>query len=323
MSFSDHLLAQFELAAQGRRRVHRKVIAGRNICFQFAGEHLKDDVLTPFAHLPDGAPSAETELTVLVWDQSSTGVPLPECPVPLEEFADRGVMHGLCGTYGDGVFQYFDKERSLAVLFVVDKIPQWARKCPLLHVFGWWAQHNGCLLLHAAVVGKGGRGVLLLGRGGSGKSSTTLAALLNGFSLASDDYILLDRKTGHSLYCTASLEYDDRDRFPQLDQCGMEPGWKDRKATFVLMPEFESELVPALELVGAVALRVAPTTPALQVLPKGRALLALAPSTLLQATHPSQEQLSAMSSLLRSIPTYLLHLSRPVEGALKELEGIL
>lgn len=324
MSFSDQLQEHFALACGDNSENLHARIADRIVLFRFANRTLMEQIVPPFTHLLSPTEeSKEATLTVLLWDAVSSGIALPDCPVELEEFADRGVMHGLLGTYGDGVFQYFDAQRALAVFFVADRVPQWARKCPLLHIFGWWAASQNMLLTHAGVVGKDGKGVLLLGKGGSGKSSTTLAAILSGFSLVSDDYVLLENFTSHSLYCTSSIEYEDAMKFQQLSDCKAPKGWKDRKLCLQLMPRFQEQLVSRLKLVAAVALRVSDQQPILRPLPKARALLALAPSTLLQATHPDQAALSTMSELLKKLDTYTLNLSRPVGNALAELETIL
>jgi hypothetical protein len=68
---------------------------------------------------------------------------------------------------------------------------------------------NGRQLVHAAAVGCGGRGVLIPGRSGSGKSSTSLACLLAGMDFVSDDYLALaldPEPRAYRLYSTAKLD---------------------------------------------------------------------------------------------------------------------
>jgi len=45
--------------------------------------------------------------------------------------------------------------------------------------------------LHAACVGRGGRGILLMGPSGSGKSTVTLHCLLQGFDMLSEDSVFV------------------------------------------------------------------------------------------------------------------------------------
>lgn len=59
-----------------------------------------------------------------------------------------------------------------------------------------WAR-GGALPLHAAAFELNGRGVLAMGRRGSGKSVLSLAALAAGGRLVSDDWVLLADDNGH------------------------------------------------------------------------------------------------------------------------------
>lgn len=70
----------------------------------------------------------------------------------------------------------------------------------LYHICNMPTRH----LVHGAVAGINGRGVLFGARGGRGKSTLTVKALLDGFEYVSDDYLLLD-KTENEL--TASPIY--------------------------------------------------------------------------------------------------------------------
>jgi hypothetical protein len=49
--------------------------------------------------------------------------------------------------------------------------------------------------LHAACVGRGGRGILLMGPSGSGKSTVTLHCLLRGFDMLAEDSVFVAPKT--------------------------------------------------------------------------------------------------------------------------------
>lgn len=51
-------------------------------------------------------------------------------------------------------------------------------------------------LAHGAVIGLNGHGVLVCGMGYRGKSTLSVAALLDGFDYVTDDYILLDKSDG-------------------------------------------------------------------------------------------------------------------------------
>jgi hypothetical protein len=54
---------------------------------------------------------------------------------------------------------------------------------------------QGLVSLHAACVGRGGRGILLMGPSGSGKSTVTLHCLLQGFDMLSEDSVFVAPET--------------------------------------------------------------------------------------------------------------------------------
>jgi hypothetical protein len=58
-------------------------------------------------------------------------------------------------------------------------------------VFTLASRSQGLVSLHAACVGRGGRGILLMGPSGSGKSTVTLLCLLNGFDILSEDSVFV------------------------------------------------------------------------------------------------------------------------------------
>jgi hypothetical protein len=58
-------------------------------------------------------------------------------------------------------------------------------------VFTLASRCQGLVSLHAACVGQGGRGILLMGPSGSGKSTITLHCLLHGFDMLSEDSVFV------------------------------------------------------------------------------------------------------------------------------------
>lgn len=65
----------------------------------------------------------------------------------------------------------------------------------LFSTLSFWAETQGLLLLHGALVGRGGDGLLVLGSTGAGKSTIAVAGLAHGWEVASDDLVLVDPTT--------------------------------------------------------------------------------------------------------------------------------
>jgi hypothetical protein len=57
------------------------------------------------------------------------------------------------------------------------------------------ARSQGLISLHAACVSRRGRGILLMGPSGTGKSTVTLHCLLQGFEMVSEDSVFVDPRT--------------------------------------------------------------------------------------------------------------------------------
>ena len=97
-------------------------------------------------------------------------------------------------------------------------------------------------------------GVLIAGKSGSGKSTTTLACLTSGLLYAGDDYVLADVAAEpyvHSLYSTAKLVPDNCDRFPQLRPLVSNPDKLDeQKALIYLREALSRQYCPRLSTSG-------------------------------------------------------------------------
>lgn len=66
-------------------------------------------------------------------------------------------------------------------------IPYWMASA----LVSQWAGTAGLLPVHGGAVGVGGRGVLLIARGGGGKSTLSASCLLSGMDYVADDYVLV------------------------------------------------------------------------------------------------------------------------------------
>ena len=92
---------------------------------------------------------------------------------------------------------------------------------PLLTILNWWMGSHGKQMVHAAAVGTSEGGVLLVGKSGSGKSSTALACLDSKLLYAGDDHCFVETKPkpyAHSIFCSGKLSPKDFGRFPFLHE---------------------------------------------------------------------------------------------------------
>jgi hypothetical protein len=113
-------------------------------------------------------------------------------PPPLDMFSGAGMLGG--ATSGSSFVMVSPQGRS--ALVVVS--PQMVRSAyharyELIEfaVFTLAARTLGLISLHAACVGRAGRGVLLMGPSGSGKSTVSLQCLLQGLDFLSEDSVFV------------------------------------------------------------------------------------------------------------------------------------
>ena len=70
-------------------------------------------------------------------------------------------------------------------------LPPWDSGAPFRILLHFAAACRGWRLVHAATLSMRGKGILIVGAGGAGKSGTCLAGLAGGLQTVGDDYVLL------------------------------------------------------------------------------------------------------------------------------------
>jgi len=329
-TYFARLETAFSRAAQraGGPRTVGLALAGRTIRFVFAGAALPPVLLPALAHLPEAGGGA-ADLEILCWDGQETGEPLPEPPWRWPEGAEpvRVALpageerHQLLVTPGRDTLALFAVETGRAVLWTAEarRLPTHWHGSPLVTLFHGWSRRHDLHLLHAGCVGTERGGVLLAGRGGSGKSTTALLGLTAGLRYVSDDYCLLApgaEPRAHCLFSTGKLHRDHLPRFPTLAACAVDPQPDEfeKKVVFAAR-HFPDAVALDLPLRAVVLPRVAgrPETAWARISP-AEALRGLAPSTLFQLPADDARGLRAMAGLVRQLPCFRLDLGLRLEA---------
>lgn len=134
------------------------------------------------------------------FDHAESGLVPPPAPWSHDAYRHR---EEIAGWTESPVFASFDTAH--ATLCAADtttaKGVQWARDAaayapweggaPLRYLLRWLLAEHSMHLVHGAVVGTERGGVLLVGKAGSGKSTSSLACIDAGMRFVSDDYFLL------------------------------------------------------------------------------------------------------------------------------------
>lgn len=253
-------------------------------------------------------------------------------PPPIDMFSGAGFLGG--STHASSFAVLSARER--AALVVVS--PQMARfhyhtRYELLEfaVFTLAARTLELASLHAACVGRAGRGILLMGPSGSGKSTLTLQCLLQGFDFLSEDSVFVAPDTmlatgvANFLHVRSdSLRWLARTR----DAAAIRKAPVIRRRSGVSKFEVDTRrgpyrLAPSpLKIVAVVFLSAtsAGNRPLLKTLPKARLLAQL---TAAQAYAANQPQWKAFSKNVSALAAFELRRGRHPLDAVEVLRELL
>jgi hypothetical protein len=312
---------------------HFYTVAGHSLRLRFAGDALMPLILPPLEHLEAPPTRTEPALTICAWDPETTGVSAPDCPWDTGGSEDRakisvrnwdGVEFALFK--GSGELNLLDRRRKLGFHCVNRAAAIFSG--PLLIQFHWWLSELGLHCIHAGAVGFKEGGALLVGRGGSGKSTSALCCLDSNLGYVADDHCLMAAGTApyvHSLYSSGKLTASQLDKLSYLKLIADAPRSTaaDKTVIFLaqraghrLMPGFPIRVILVPRIVGGSPTLAAPISPV-------EALKALAPSTLFQLIGASQKDFRAMADLVRMVPCYRLELGTDLRAIAPAIERLL
>lgn len=214
------------------------------------------------------------------------------------------------------VWRFFDTRSRIGVQWTAspDDLPPWDGSAPLRQHLHWLLDDRGLRLAHAATLGWRDRGVVLFGKGGAGKSGTTLAGLGAGLSTVGDDYVALadcPAPVARPLYRVLKQDRAGLARTPELDARTAHLGdnWRG-KVEFDPDQFFRGATVDAIALRAAILPRIAHASrPAILVARPQALMLALMSSNLHQFAGEAEEGMSFFARLLARLPCFQMELS--------------
>lgn len=219
---------------------------------------------------------------------------------------------------GPDVLSVIDRRggRAWAVKLDTQPFPFWEIGSPFRFLLHDHFSQRGLQMVHAAAVGDGDGAVLVVGQGGSGKSTTALACAAAGLRYLSDDYALVDPERGlvHALYGSGKLVGPpDLDRLPayrghSINADSFEQGGSG-KAVFLIDSVVPDALTATLPIRAIVIPRIDPFR-AGEALPAsvGDALEAIVPSTLGQLPGADRGDARRLEHFCHSLPVVSLAL---------------
>jgi hypothetical protein len=202
------------------------------------------------------------------------------------------------------------------------------RAAPFRWILDGLAQRHGLMTLHAAAIGEGGIGVLIVGEGGRGKSILALAAVGAGMDYLADDYCLVDALPpyrAYRLFNTAKVRPDGKIQLNWIAglEHDLEPGaggkrifnltrhaparladWFEIRA--LLLPDFTDESFPVLE-------RASPHD----------AFRRMAPSTVAQCEGTEAQAVADVGRLARTLPSYRIRMPPEPRRSIEQIRDLI
>ena len=308
---ADLIFQDVQRSLERRSGVYRSrlEIGDRLIELQSMSGDFHERIMKAFLHIrclsdSGNSQSKTPDLTIVFWDEQATCWNTP----PYDESMSSGSR--MIFRDGKSRFAWDTDSRCWTTYNSITKRGYWQVPrltsveahefaAPFRKIFHWWSSDLGMQLVHAAAVGRSEGGVLLVGRGGSGKSTSALSVLGHDLMFAGDDYCLVSLDGNprvFSLYGTGKLDAQSASKLPLLEQSFHASDLRIQdKAVICAAQIFPESMIHQMPLRAIVVPNIAHhREPQLSRISGAEALRAVAPSTLLQM--PGERAL-AMSRL--------------------------
>jgi hypothetical protein len=231
--------------------------------------------------------------------------------------------------FGAGALSLLDLKRGVGIYCTRDgrDLPSYERGSPVRTILHWAFYEMGRQLVHGGAVGLPEGGVLLAGKGGSGKSTTALSCLDSDLFYASDDYSLVQPDPEpyvHSIYNTAKVNADNvarleflRPAISNLDRLDQQ------KPLMFLHKHYPQKLIAGFPIRAVLLPRVKGGT-ATTVTPADPtdALASLALSTIRQLAGADSRATAMIEKVTRRVPCFYLELGTDISlipGVIRDL----
>lgn len=316
------------------------LIAGLVVRTRIVGTELAAEIDRPLAHLrvspdkPGAAPPPD--LAVDLWDAGETGIAWDG----FGQCAEYG-LYGLVTATEDS--RYIEDWRQHAVMVldrstshVVGCVRTTGERClderarPFHRLLSVWLKDREVQFVHAGLVARNGAGILFVGKGGSGKSTSSIMCLRAGFGYLGDDFVGVQANpaggfTGHSLYSSCLVDLGHLERFPDFAAHAAPPNYEDEdKSLLCLADVFPDRMMRDTQISAVVLPRVTGGDETrLRKASRAETLLGLAPSSIMYLPGAGAGSMTRLAGLVRAVPGWHLDLAGDPECVPPLIESLL
>lgn len=313
-------------------------IAGFRLRVEVVGRVLAETIRRAFSHLIVSA-GERADLTINVWDETETGIAVADQYSSQRRRDDD--VEILLKISEDGRYvceqrdlsvSWLDTETSRIVSCISSASFQYLdeRARPFHKLISAWLDERGVQFVHAGLIEWDGTGVLFVGNGGAGKSTSSVACLRAGMGYLGDDFVGIQMHDGacrgHGFFSSCLLNVHHLRRFPDLKPHAV-PAHQDfeDKSILFLHEVFPDSLRGTVDIGAIMMPRIVDREESsYRPASKAEALFAIAPTSVMFLPRPSQKAFDRVTDLVLGLPTYWLELGRDIDGipdAVKALIG--
>lgn len=276
-------------------------------------------------HLSTRAPKGPDDSTFYYLDEKTSGFELPKSTWTAQDIGPQGIIqnldseaHRAVWQFGSNVLYLFDRIQGWGLFWTRDatKLPHWELSFPLRYPITWSFEKKEALMVHASAVGNQNGAVMIVGKSGSGKSTTSLSGLSSGMDFYGDDYILVQLSeaaaTVHSLFNAVKV---DQKKLPQLglnnlDSYLLGGDNNETKRVTYLNPAKSKQLKNNSPLKALIFPCITQEpSPSMHPISAVEMLRESAPSTLFQIPCDRISVFQKMSRLVHLLPSFRFHLT--------------
>lgn len=253
-----------------------------------------------------------------------------DLPVPMQPSRGPGPRHIFRSEQWIGVADtellwVVDMEQGRAVRWshTANDVPVWETAKPLRFALKAWSLMHDAVLLHAAALAGPHGATLLVGPGGTGKSTSAFSCLGTGLHVLADDYCLVGSTPGattsptvHPTYMIGNLDDHSLALLPEMRARVRGIGPKN-KHLVALDPLPITALDAPVRSLCTIERRPGERT-RLEPISRAEGMRLLAPSTVMQLPGLNSETWDLVSRVVRTVDTYRL-----IVGNLDEVADVL
>jgi len=294
-------------------------LCDQNLRLRFSSRRLQIPFTRAFQHCLTSIPvSRKPDFIIHIFDGAD--ISLPESPWLQSDFQRRSEISHNFGDdilasflLGPDILNIYHRKLKQAVYWIRNgrQVPFYEQAAPFRHLLHWWLRERDWLLVHGAGIGdQAGRGLLLMGKGGSGKSTIATAALKDSFKFCGDDYCAVKTTPPFrlaSIYPTAKLT---------LETCRMlalvppaEESFKTGDKQVFFVAETSPEQIPESLLLTALVLpnyQSEVSQSDLRSLTAAQVTMHMAVSSLYQMPHSGASEFARLAGVARNLPGWQL-----------------